>query len=220
MSKKFCFMSDLHEVTSIEIEPCDYLIISGDLTYRGEWEILKSVLEYLHSLPAKNIIIIAGNHDYSLDEKHPRYNAETTNKFLRACVQYGITYLEHSSVVIDGIKFFGSPYTPKFGGWGFPILGDDYSNIWLDIPEDTDILITHGPPKYTLDKTIYGNDNVGSVSLEQRLKDIKPKVHCFGHIHESYGVLEQDGTTYVNASICGFPDYTELNEPIYLELEI
>ncbi len=85
------------------------------------------------------------------------------------------------------------------------------------IPDDIDVLITHGPPYRILDKVISG-ERVGCVDLKQAVERIKPKLHIFGHIHESYGILEKEGTTYVNASLCNF-NYRPINPPIVVDLK-
>ncbi len=70
------------------------------------------------------------------------------------------------------------------------------------LPDNTDILITHGPAYGTLD-TVKGRqyDNLGCGMLAQRIKVIKPKIHICGHIHSGYGYKFKDGTHYFNASV-------------------
>jgi Icc-related predicted phosphoesterase len=218
--RDFCFISDIHENFDIDINPCDFLVCSGDLTYRGSLEELTKAVEYLAKQPAKNIIVIAGNHDYTLDSQHRGYNANIDAEFIKLIsrIDY-MHYLEHIPKNIDGINFFGSPYTPEFCKWGFA-YNDTLTDLWEQVPENTDILVTHGPPYGILDQTRNGNRNVGSHSLKHELTRIKPKVHCFGHIHEARGTIEMDDTIYVNAAICDYPNYDRLREPIYMELDL
>ena len=68
------------------------------------------------------------------------------------------------------------------------------------IPANTDILITHGPPYGILDKNRVGFSAVCQ-SLKRAVKRIQPKLHVFGHIHEAGGMVEMEGTTFVNACV-------------------
>ncbi|CAG8816179.1 23913_t:CDS:2, partial [Dentiscutata erythropus] len=124
----------------------------------------------------------------------------------------GIVYLEDESFTIpeSGYQLYGSPYTPRFYDWAFN--GDRGSFLkekWSKIPPTTHILMTHGPPSGILDLTASG-ESAGCVDLLQRIQEIKPLVHVFGHIHEGYGVLEKkweaennedkNSTIFINAS--------------------
>lgn len=114
-------------------------------------------------------------------------------------------YLEDSACEVEGFKIWGSPWQPEFYDWAFNLpIGDRLAAKWDLIPSDTDILITHGPPKHVLDLTTT-NVSTGCPDLLSTIqKRVKPKLHVFGHIHESYGV-DTDGTTvYANASTCTF----------------
>ena len=102
-------------------------------------------------------------------------------------------------ITIDGFKFYGTPYVPTYGDWAF-MEKEIFLNIRYDkIPNDTDILVTHGPPQYTLDNT--GGGNVGSNSLGRKVLEVKPIVHAFGHIHEAYGYRSNSDTLFVNAAM-------------------
>jgi len=119
-------------------------------------------------------------------------------------------YLEHHSYCIDGVKFFASPYHPKI--WGkFELERPELYPVWDMIPDDTDILITHGPPKGILDKT-YQGDIVGDQALLEAVKRVKPVAHIFGHIHEGYGHSRIGSTHFFNVSICD-EKYNVKNEP-------
>ena len=69
---------------------------------------------------------------------------------------------------------------------GFSYDREDGRAVWENIP-DVDILITHQPPFMILD--VGKSDHVGCEYLLERVKKMKPRLHIFGHIHESYGVL-------------------------------
>ena len=112
-----------------------------------------------------------------------------------------IMYLNDSAMEIEGVRFWGSPITPWFYNWAFNRQrGMEINAHWTKIPEDTQVLITHGPPWGVLDRTEDGS-HVGCEDLSRQVQRIQPKLHVFGHIHESNGRVEHEGTTYVNASV-------------------
>ena len=89
--------------------------------------------------------------------------------------------------------------------------GTDIKQYWDQIPEDVDILITHGPPEGFGDKT-QGGQNVGCADLLKAVQNIKPKYHVFGHIHEDVGIFKNDHTTFINASVLNLA-YQLVNPP-------
>lgn len=115
------------------------------------------------------------------------------------------------------VRIYGSPWQPEFCGWAFNLpRGPLLAAKWQAIPEDTDILITHGPPLDILDRN-RGDERTGCADLAQHVKRVRPRLHVFGHIHDSYGTLVLDGTTFVNACACDY-DYEPVNPPIVVEL--
>ena len=93
-------------------------------------------------------------------------------------------YLCDESLTLDGVKFYGSPWQPRFFDWAFnKDRGAPLKAIWDKIPLDTDVLITHGPPHGILDLT-FDKIKAGCEELLLAVQRIKPKVHVFGHIHE------------------------------------
>jgi len=128
----------------------------------------------------------------------------------------GIIYLKDSSVTIEDVEFYGTPYQPFFCNWAFNIR-DPFAlaDIYAKIPASTDFLITHCSAADMLDKCTDGH--VGSPELQRALKRICPEYHLFGHIHEGYGTREQNGVTYINASQCD-EHYNCSNKPIVVEI--
>lgn len=201
------FISDTHNKHhKIEIPCGDVIVHSGDISGRGSEYEIKDFLEWYSDLEFQHKILVAGNHDFGFEEDHDKYS--------KLCKKHGIIYLNDEETVIDGVKFWGSPVSPRFFDWAFNReitqkqffdrinKGLDAKMIgvhWDLIPKDTDVLITHGPPEYILDKTSRGL-NVGCPVLRQKVEEIKPKIHVFGHIHEARGMLEYNDTTFINAS--------------------
>lgn len=211
---RLCFTSDFHGCLP-EIENCDILFICGDICPFWNHDILYQKLwlgtefsNWVWELHDRNIkiLLIAGNHD-NIFEKTPLLIPKLP-----------VYYLENSGVELNGLKIWGSPYSTKFGNWSFMDTNTNLTKIWKKIPENTDILLTHGPPYGILDWTVYGNEHAGSQSLKDRVFEIKPKIHAFGHIHEGNGVYNSDGVMFINASHMNIY-YKAVNKPYYLELE-
>ena len=194
----------------------DILVHAGDLTKRGKFDEWSFELEAIARLPHKHKVIICGNHDFCLQTK-PQMSAHILEQVNN---RHGnsITYLEDSEAVVEGIKFYGSPRTPYFYNWAFnEQRGVDIRKWWDKIPEDTDILITHGPPWGILDRNLEGQ-LCGCEELEIAVKRIEPKYHIFGHIHEGYGFKKIGNTTYVNASSCN-RDYKIVQKPLIIDID-
>ena len=205
---RICCISDTHERhAELKIPVCDLLLHAGDITRVGSPEAIMKFNEWCRILVEKEIvrkiICIAGNHDF-LFERDP---AKARN-LLTVPV-----YLEDSGVVWEGVRFWGTPWQPWFFDWAFNLRSEEeLASKFQLIPADTEILLSHGPPKGILDHTVRG-DSVGSEALLQRIRKIKPKLVVFGHIHESYGKHEEDRITYLNASTCDV-HYRALHEPV------
>jgi Icc-related predicted phosphoesterase len=140
-----------------------------------------------------------------------------SSKEIQKLIPENIIYLKNSAAEIDGIKIWGSPYTPWFFNWAFnERRGALISKHWQLIPENTDVLITHGPVFGILD-TVINEQHVGCKDLLQKIIELKPKVHICGHIHESYGSVKKSGTRFINASLLN-EAYELVNKPVVFEL--
>jgi len=217
-----------------ELPKGDVLIHAGDISNRGGE---KDVTEFIHWF--QNIegfdtkIFISGNHDHCFEQVNKPHHKRDYD-WLRNLMspenldQSDIVYLEDSELTIEypefsrPIKFYGSPWQPEFYNWAFnlPRLGTELQEKWNMIPEDTDILITHGPPNGygdLVNNWRQPNTHVGCECLISRIGEINPLVNVFGHIHEGYGVYDNGKTTFVNASICT-PNYNPTNKPIVIDI--
>jgi len=156
-------------------------------------------VEWLYSLDIQHKVVICGNHDTSVVPYGLKQDFTNTHVHL----------LMHDVITIAGIKIFGSPYTPTYGhNWAFNMKRNKLDRIWKQIPDDVDIIITHGPPKGVLDLTTEKDGTlvrVGCQSLMNHVQRVKPKLHCFGHVHSEEGIYNRgtfrtDDITYINAS--------------------
>jgi Icc-related predicted phosphoesterase len=206
------FISDTHGIhDELKLPGGKVLIHSGDITEYGTEEEVVDFLHWFSIQPFIYKIFIAGNHDFFLEE----IKAAKRNKIIPA----GIIYLQNSGIEIDGLKIWGSPVTPYFLGMAFNVRpGKDIKKVWDKIPGDTDILITHGPPKDLLDA------GIGCEELWERVNKVRPMVHCFGHAHGENGVLEKKGITYINSVLVNSLDplknegYKITGKPINLKV--
>lgn len=205
-------MSDTHLRHNFEVPDGDILIHAGDGCGFGILPEIKSWVTWMASLPHRYKVAIAGNHDTAF-EKQP--------KEARALMaDAGITYLQDSAASVEGLTIYGSPWQPAFCNWAFNLgRGGPLRGKWRKIPTGVDILVTHGPPAGILDRTAY-NENVGCVDLRNEvINRIMPRYHIFGHIHYSYGVARFNGTTFMNAAICG-ESYKPDNAPHVFNIEV
>jgi 3',5'-cyclic AMP phosphodiesterase CpdA len=183
----------------------DLIICAGDIMNSGYNK--NDILDFctwFHSLEQYDKkIFIAGNHD-RMFENHPEGVEELLN------IYFDIDYLQDEAYDLydmdtdTSTKIYGSPWQPEFYAWAFnlPKNSLQLAAKWEAIPDNTDILITHGPAFGTLD-TVAGRpwDNLGCELLAQRIEVIKPKIHVCGHIHSGYGYVFKDGTHFFNAAV-------------------
>jgi len=221
-------VSDLHGFEP-ELEGGDLLIVAGDLTARDKPMEYDCFCTWLMNQPYKKKIFIGGNHDNLLTDFMPKiYRCPVRKDFKTNENLEHFEYLCDSGTEFEGLKIWGSPWTPWFYGVNpsckaFMLSESKLVKKWELIPTDTDILITHGPPYGILDRTIR-EKCAGSTSLYAWLKYVvRPKLHVFGHIHENYGKIEVFPTyndkmmISVNASHVN-EKYEPVNKPIRIIL--
>jgi len=184
-----------HEMFPMDrFKDIDVVVHSGDCSnwrdpYRNELEVVTFIAWY-RDVPVQNKIYVAGNHDTSIERR-----LVTKQQFTNA----GIIYLENDDITIDEIKFWGSPHTPTFGEWAFMKKRETINRVWDTIPENTDVLIVHGPPKGIRDLSFDRYDNLefcGCNALAKRCRKLPSlKAVCFGHIHNMDGIDTNQGTS-------------------------
>lgn len=196
------------------LQGIDCVVHTGDFS-NGDELSTDNFLCWFSDLPVKHKVFIAGNHD--------KYVQSYNEKFRYKCLILGIEYLQDSGIEIEGIKFYGTPWTTVFYNWSFMAYEDDLSKIYKLIPKDTQVLLSHGPAQGYLDFVPrIGGGHVGSLALRNKVKRLKDlKYHIFGHIHCGAGVLDietkSNKYTAVNASVLN-DDYRWVNQPIIIEI--
>ena len=206
---RLVFISDTHgqhrQLT--DLPNGDILFHCGDFMTDGYYlDEAKDFLKWFSNVGNfKHRILIAGNHDRLFEQQHTK--ERLLNEF------ENINYLQDTSVIIEGINIYGTPYQPAFRNWAFnlPRGGEELKSKWEQIPMDTDILLTHSPPYGVLDEVREGV-NVGCKMLKEIVEQVKPTIHAFGHIHECPG--EQiENTHYINAAVVN-RQYNYVYKPI------
>lgn len=203
-------ISDTHSRhRSLRLPAGDVLVHAGDLSHRGDRLELEDFFRWFVRQDFRYKICIAGNHDFFLERAN---HAE-----LDRLIPEEVIYLNDNGTVIEGVQIWGSPITPEFFRWAFNRKrGAPIRQHWELVPPGTDLLITHGPPLGILDQTV-SDQHVGCRDLLHTVKEIKPKVHLFGHIHESHGTTKNMGTRFINASLAN-EQYELVYKPILFEL--
>ena len=210
---RVCCISDTHvEAHTIPggIPECNLLIHAGDFTNKGERQKILEFDDWGGSipLPTENKICIAGNHDLTFHHSPDVARAHLTQW----------TYLEDSFVTVLGLKIYGTPWSAAFypANWAFnQKRGEESVSRWAQIPKDTDIFISHGPPFGYGDRT--RGKHVGCVDLSTRLLEIKPRLTVCGHIHTDQGIFAAPWGTLVNACVI---DEEQKRIPIVIDLPI
>jgi len=180
-------ISDSH-TKKVFLPPGDLLIHAGDLANNGSLHEIQDQLDWLKTFPHPHKVVICGNHDGYFDKRSRRKEDNNSQKRL----DWGdIHYLEHSSITLDfpdhdnrKLTIYGAPQIPKCGGRDFAFQHARHENAWTDtVPMETDILVTHTPPKYHLDLP----STMGDANLLNEAWRVKPALHVFGHVHAGYG---------------------------------
>jgi len=190
---RLAFISDTHgHHRRASIPECDVLIHAGDLMTTGKRvEELSEFNMWLREQLADNVFLIAGNHDWLFESKRTLAEGILTEA----------KYLENSGLTINGLKFWGSPVQPAFMDWAFNVpRGEAIKKYWDMIPDDVDVLITHGPPFGVLDQINKHEEHLGCEELRKAVELKKPKLHIFGHIHGGHGISVTEHTTFINAA--------------------
>ncbi len=192
-------MADTHGYhKKLKVPDGDVLIHAGDLTNAGTFPELEEVRDWLLKLPHAHKVVIAGNHDFGIQDEPER---------ARRMFGPPLIYLEDEAATVAGLKVWGSPWQPWFYDWAFNLQrGPEIDLKWQLIPEGIDVLVTHGPPAGYGDTCLDGR-RVGCEDLLRQLARVKPRLNLFGHIHEDRGEWQLGATRLVNVttSECTLP---------------
>lgn len=183
---KLAMVADTHGKRPL-LPAGDVLIHCGDLTHLGSFRELKAEIEWLKSQPHRFKLFVGGNHDVCLENLMQKNMEAQLRKLLQP-----IIYLRDSGVVIQGVRFWGSPWIPPYSG-SFQASAKERQQRFFKIPK-VDVLITHGPGAGILD------GGAGCEYLRATVQQMKPAVHCCGHVHEHPGQVQNGGTSFFNVA--------------------
>lgn len=213
-------ISDTHgkhnEITQ-DLPGGDLLLHAGDISSMGYQHEVQQFCKWFNNVENyDHKIFIAGNHDWGFQNNVEKI-MEIVNSYKT------VDYIQDETIQVNNgdkmVNIYGSPWQPEFYNWAFnlPKNGVELAAKWDAIPDNTDILITHGPAFGVLD-TVAGKmwDNLGCQLLTNKIKSIKPKIHVCGHIHSGYGYYFDGDTHFINASVLN-EAYQYTNKPITID---
>jgi predicted phosphohydrolase len=186
-------MSDTHMLhRMLTVPDGDIVVHSGDWTSEGHLGEYDDFFAWFSALPHVHKILVAGNHESVMEE---------FGKLMRRRIPKNVTYLQDEAAVVAGMKFWGSPRTPGYRWMAFTHRAIEHpESVWAMIPEDIDVLVTHGPPYGILDRNSSGQ-HIGDRELLKRVHIVRPRLHLFGHVHDDNGETGKDGIRFVNAAV-------------------
>jgi len=202
-------ISDTHQLEDeLDVPAGDVLVHAGDFTmFSRSFSAIESFNTWLGSLPHRHKLVGYGNHEFAF-EADPNRSSLLDNG----------TVLVNAGTTIKGLNFWFSPVTPLYGGAFGLSSPTDRARHWATIPEDTHVLVTHGPPYGILDQAPDGR-HMGDPELLAALERLPHlRLHIFGHEHSSYGRLSRGDSLFVNASMMG-SDGDLANKPIVIRIQ-
>lgn len=185
------------------IPECDILMIGGDNTVRGAQHEYERFFQHVQQAPCKHAVAVGGNHD-NPDFYNERWESD---KIIR---------LYNQPCEVMGLQIWGSPCSQPFNDWNFMPDDDSRDDIYSEIPNDLDILLTHGPEWLINDMNGIG-EHIGDKILADHIARAKPYMHIAGHVHEGYGYSNISGTHSYNVSYVG-KNFSSLNPPVEIRL--
>ena len=187
------------------VQYADVLILCGDLTEESKLEEYRASIRLLKEIQAPLKLVIAGNHDFTLDtatfkhkiaEAKPPLEPDLVRKvygeygeasqILDDAKAVNIVFLEegsHQFILDNGasLTVYASPWTLSLGAWAFQYPPGEKHDFAIE--KGIDVVITHGPPEGIFDYT-HSDQRAGCLGLSAAVNRARPRLHCFGHIHE------------------------------------
>ena len=232
---RLVFISDTHAQHRLlgPLPRGDLLVHAGDFTDRRppRAEEYTDFVDWFSSQPHPHKIMISGNRDNFMDTETSTRHDIKSGFWMRQVQEYvkgnrRIKYLEDELCEIPveddkAIRIYGSPWTALYGkpGKGFQVARTELAAKWTGIPGGVDILVTHMPPHGVLDQNT-GQVRAGCPALAATvLTRLRPRIHVFGHIHESAGFKRIGETLFINAA-SKIPKSKLLNKPVIVDYSI
>jgi len=192
-SIRVVLISDTHELhRELDVPDGDILIHCGDTGMMSRsLAAIEDFDDWLGGLPHKVKLLVPGNHEFVLE--NPGRRGLITNA----------TVLVNESVTVMGLRIWGSPTTPLVDG-AFGLISDRHrARLYEQIPNDTNIVVTHGPPYGVLDQAPGSEYHAGCRQLLAAMQRVKPRLHVFGHAHGCFGMMDTPETLFANVALLG-----------------
>ncbi len=212
---KIVALSDMHGQLPETMPAADLVLIAGDITpvsnhgldFQKTW-LDTTFRTWLKQIPARKIIGVAGNHDFIFERSPERVPDDLP-----------WTYLQDAGTTWQGLNIWGTPWQPWFFDWAFNGDPERLRKQWALIPQGTDILVVHGPPRGFGDGVPKGDyvEQCGCPYLLKRIKEIQPRLVVFGHIHEGRGTWQIGPTQLANVTLLDVK-YRAVYEPYVIEM--
>ena len=221
-------LSDTHQLhREVEVPDGDIFIHAGDFTMFSEsMDAVVDFNAWLGELPHRYKIVVPGNHEFFL-EADPSERSLLSNATVLINegpeVAFKVLLLFHrfnrlsTLPTIEGLRIWGSPVTPMYGGAFGVSSAVDRKKLYAQIPWDIDVLISHGPPFGILDTAPISGSHEGCRELLDAVTRLRPKLHVFGHIHTAYGTYQTEHTIFINAARLGLHDAAD-KPPFVLQI--
>lgn len=225
----FCSIADIHGKLNLSIDKCDVLCICGDVVPLNiqrndnasfEW-LSGSFLNWVNKQPCDKVLLIGGNHDFAI-----YHNPDKVREIFKDTKVVYLFDNEYSYKDSEGnsTKFYGSPWCHKFFDWAYMDFDDDgLRSIFMDMPNDVDVLMTHDCPYGVCDVILQNvrwadGKHIGSVGLADAVIEKKPKVMITGHLHSTNKEGEKLGDTMVYNTSVVDEGYELRYQPHYFEV--
>ena len=202
---------DTHELhREVNIPPGDVLICTGDFTmFSKSLRAVQDFNDWLGEQPHRYKLVVPGNHEFFLEADSRRRSLLSNARVLI-----------DEAITIEGLRFYGSPMTPLYGGAFGTSSGPERKRHWAKIHDDTDVLVTHGPPHGILDLSPGQQQRMGDPELRSRVRELRSlRLHAFGHVHGAYGIVANDEVTFANVALMGHLGEL-VHEPVVMRMRL
>lgn len=210
-------VSDTHnKIHRLTIPDGDLFIHCGDAV--NHWTSDRDLIrfnEFVGRLPHRYKIFVSGNHCITLNPNDRQRSERILSNMI---------YLQDELINVEGLLIYGTPWRPRRGclyrseGFGYDVQRIREEK-WSLIPSSIDILLTHCPPYSIRDYSHLYGDRLGCAHLlDEILQRIHPRLHLFGHIHDSFGISlfkdEQQDILFANVAM---KSHRRMNQPIVID---
>lgn len=227
-------LSDLHGYLPEAVEPCELLLICGDVIPlriqrnipQSEKWLSTTFAQWVNDLPCKIVIMVGGNHDFALANMYRdrfRYASILGKPTSSKVVMLDNECYEHYDDNGELYVIWGTPYCKQFGNWAYMYEPETLKEAYATMPENCDIVLTHDAPKMLglgeIHSGAWAGTDAGNPWLADEILRKHPKYVFCGHIHSGEHNLQTiDDIKLANVSLMD-ESYTPTYKPLYINVE-